>query len=128
MTDRQLLEQFECGTLEPFHHADHVHVAFAYLNQYPPAEALARFCRGLKHFAALHGIENRYHETVTWAYLCLIRQRMAEAGRQTWEAFRQANPDLLLWKNGILSRYYREDTLESERAKAVFVFPDKYCG
>ena len=128
MTDTQLLEQFERGTLEPFHHADHVHVAFAYLNQYAPAEALARFCRGLKHFAALHGKANRYHETVTWAYLCLIRQRMAEAGRQTWEAFAQANPDLLLWKNGILSRYYREDTLASERAKTVFVFPDQYCG
>ena len=128
MTDRQLIEQFECGTLEPFHHADHVHVAFAYLTQYSPAEALARFCRGLKHFAALHGKANRYHETVTWAYLCLIRQRMAEAGRQTWEAFAQANPDLLLWKNGVLSRYYREDTLESERAKTVFVFPDKNGG
>jgi hypothetical protein len=128
MTEAELLEQFELGTLEPFHHADHVHVAFAYLNKYPPAEALARFSSGLKHFAALHGKANRYHETVTWAYLCLIRQRMAEAGPQTWEAFAQANPDLLLWKNGILRRYYREETLESERAQSVFMFPDKHCG
>jgi len=128
MTDAQLLEQFERGTLEPFHHADHLHVAFAYLNQYPPEEALARFCSGLKHFAALHGKANRYHETVTWAYVCLIRQRMAETEPQTWEAFAQANPDLLVWKDGILGRYYREETLASERAQKIFVFPDKPCG
>lgn len=128
MTDAQLLKQFEHGTLAPFHHADHVHVAFAYLNKYPPAEALARFCRGLKHFAALHGRENLYHETVTWAYVCLIHQRMADAGRQTWEAFAQSNSDLLLWKNGILHRYYRQETLKSERARKLFVFPDKHRG
>jgi hypothetical protein len=128
MTDRQLLEAFERGTLEPFHHADHVHVAFAYLNKYPPAEALARFSSGLQHFAALHGKPNLYHETITWAYVCLIRQRMAHRGPETWEAFAQANPDLLLGKDGILRRYYREQTLASERARRMFLFPDKHCG
>jgi hypothetical protein len=128
MTDAQLLERFERGTLHPFHHADHVRVAFAYLNRYPPAEALARFSTGLKHLAALDGKANLYHETVTWAYLCLIRQRMADRGPQTWEAFAQANPDLLRWKDGILRRYYRQETLESERAQKVFLFPDKPCG
>jgi hypothetical protein len=125
MTDAELLEEFERGTLEPFHHADHVHVAFAYLNQFPPAEALARFSSGLKHFAALRGKANLYHETITWAYLCLIRQRMADAGPQTWEAFAQANPDLLLWKKSLLDRYYRAETLASERARRMFVFPDQ---
>jgi len=128
MTDRQLLEEFERGTLQPFHHADHVHVAFAYLNRYPPAEALARFSRGLQHFAGLHGKPNLYHETITWAYLCLIRQRMADRGPEGWEAFRQANPDLLLSKGGILDRYYREETLASERARRMFLFPDKRWG
>ena len=128
MTDRQLLEEFESGTLEPFHHADHVHVAFAYLKQYPPAEALARFAGGLKHFAALHGKPNLYHETITWAYVCLIRQRMAARGPETWEAFCQANPDLLVWKDGILGRYYRQETLASERARTTFLFPDQAIG
>jgi hypothetical protein len=128
MTEAQLLEQFEQGTLEPFHHTDHVHVVFAYLNKYPPAEALARFSSGLKQFAALHGKPSLYHETITWAYVCLIRQRMADSATQTWEAFAQANPDLLLWKDGILRRYYREETLASERARGMFLFPDKPCG
>jgi len=128
MTERQLLEEFENGALEPFHHADHVHVAFAYLNEYPPAEALARFSSGLQRLAGRHGQTNLYHETITWAYVCLIRQRMADRGPETWEAFRQANPDLLLSKDSILERYYREETLRSERARRMFLFPDKRCG
>ena len=35
------------------------------------------------------------------------------------------NPDLLVWKDGILSRYYREATLKSDLARRVFVLPDK---
>jgi hypothetical protein len=31
---------------------------------------------------------------------------------------------LLTWKNGILSRYYRAETLASDLARAVFLFPD----
>jgi len=127
MTDRQLLEEFERGTLEPFHHADHVQVAFAYLQQYPPAEALARFSSGLKRLAGLKGKPHLYHETITWAYVCLIRQRMADRGPETWEAFRRANPDLLAGK-GILDHYYRQETLASERARTMFLFPDKRCG
>jgi hypothetical protein len=44
---------------------------------------------------------------------------------QSWEEFAQANPDLLMWKNGILKRYYAEETLQSDLAKRVFIFPDK---
>ena len=31
ITDEELIERFEQTTLEEFHHADHVRVAFAYL-------------------------------------------------------------------------------------------------
>ena len=42
-----------------------------------------------------------------------------------WEEFTRRNPDLLIWKEGILTRYYRESTLNSDRARNVFVLPDK---
>ena len=42
-----------------------------------------------------------------------------------WDEFARNNPDLLVWKNGILSRYYGEETLKSELARNVFVFPDR---
>jgi hypothetical protein len=50
---------------------------------------------------------------------------MARFPGGAWDEFADRNPDLLTWKDGILGRYYRESTLQSEFARAVFVFPDK---
>ena len=127
MTDEQLLSGFENCTLpnESFHHADHVHVAFLYLCRYPALEALQHFSTSLGRFASAHGKPHLYNETVTWAFLFLIRERMARAGgQQSWSEFAAENPDLLSWKNHILKRYYREETLKSELAKRMFLFPD----
>ena len=55
----------------------------------------------------------------------LIRERMARNEGVTWEEFAECNPDLLVWKDGTLSRYYREATLKSDFARNVFVLPDK---
>ena len=50
---------------------------------------------------------------------------MARAGtKQGWDEFARDNPDLLAWKDGILAQYYRPETLTSDLARAVFVFPD----
>ena len=101
MTDQELIEQFENGTLpnDGFHHQDHVRVAFLYLTQYPVLEALQAFSKALRKFAEVHGKPQLYHQTITWAYLLLIRERMARAGKkQSWEDFARDNPDLLAWK------------------------------
>jgi hypothetical protein len=128
MTDAVLLEQFKNCTLpnESFRHYDHVRVAFIYLSKYPGLEALSRFSSSLVRFATAKGKPTLYHETITWAYLLIIRERMARAGRpQTWEEFAAGNADLLTWKDSVLKAYYREETLMSELAKKVFLFPDK---
>jgi hypothetical protein len=128
MTDQELVAQFEAGTIAPqaFHHADHVRMGFAYLRQYPVLVALDKFSSALKRFAAAHGKASLYHETITWAYLLLINERIARAGtQQNWDEFAEANPDLLTWKGGILDRFYSKDALQSETARQVFVFPDK---
>jgi hypothetical protein len=128
MTDDELIERFEQGSLpaQGFHHVDHVRVAFTYLCRYPALEAVQKFSIGLKRFATAQGKEQLYHETLTWAYMFLIRERMARNGNsQHWEEFARKNEDLLAWKDGVLKRYYREDTLTSEIAKATFVLPDR---
>ena len=128
MTDHDLLEQFERATLPPehFHHREHVRVAFLYLSKYSVLEALQKFCAALRKFAAAHGKPQLYHQTITWAYVFLIGERMARAGHKlSWEDFARDNPDLLIWKNGLLQRYYREETLNSDLAKSNFILPDK---
>jgi hypothetical protein len=127
MTDQELIKQFGDGSLpsERFHHREHVRAAFLYLNQYPVLEVLGEFCRTLRRFAAAQGKPQLYHETITWAYVFLIRERMAQAGKkQSWDEFARSNPDLLTWRDGVLTRYYRAETLASDLARAVFVLPD----
>jgi hypothetical protein len=128
LTDDEFMASFEDGSLanESFHHADHVRMAFLYLRRYPALEALQRFSASLVRFAAAKGKPELYHETITWAYLLLIRERLARAGcQQTWTEFAAGNRDLLSWKDNILEKYYRGETLSSDLARGTFLFPDK---
>jgi hypothetical protein len=129
MKDHDFVTAFEACALpnEGFHHRDHVRLAWLYLQEMSPAAALVRFTEGLQRFATAHGKPGLYHETITWAYLLLIRERMARAAdgntAETFEAFAAANPDLLTWKPSILTSYYSAETLGSELARRVFVMP-----
>jgi hypothetical protein len=128
VTDDEFVTAFENGTLplSAFRHADHVRIAFLYLRRYPLLDAIRRFSSSLVNFATSHGKTNLYNETITWAYLLLIQERLARAARhQTWDEFAAANPDLLNWSDSVLKKYYREETLKSEFARATFVFPDR---
>jgi hypothetical protein len=128
MSEQDYIQLFEAGSILPeaFHHADHVRLAFCYLSRYSPLEALGRFSTALQRFAEMQGKANLYHETITWAYLLLIHDRMARStSPQDWETFAAANPDLLTWKESILHQYYTPATLQSDLAKRVFVFPEK---
>ena len=128
MTNQELIRRFESDTLpdDSFHHADHVRLAFAYLCRYPVFRALEKFAIALKQFAAARGKTQLYNETITCAYFFLIRERMARSEVTDWEEFARQNPDLLIWKDGILHRYYSERTLKSDLARSVFVFPDNF--
>ncbi|HEY6065623.1 MAG TPA: hypothetical protein VIY96_05675 [Thermoanaerobaculia bacterium] len=128
MNDRDFLAAFEDATLPEnrFHHADHVRAAWLLLRESPPATALDRFSTALKRFAEAKGKTGLYHETITWAYLLLINERMARAGRDAgWDEFAASNRDLLTWRPGVLGEYYTAETLGSDLARRVFVLPDR---
>jgi hypothetical protein len=128
MNDSEWMEAFESCTLPnaSFHHRDHAKMAFLYLQKYKPLEALGHFSSALTRFATAHGKPNLYNETITWAFLLLIRERLARTNSpQTWPEFSATNTDLLRWDDNILEKYYRPETLTSKLAKSVFLFPDK---
>jgi hypothetical protein len=127
MTNAEIIRSFENDEIpeRSFHHSDHVRLAYAYLSEYPVLMALGKFTSALKQFAAARGKTQLYNETITCAYLFLIHERMARTPSTNWEDFVRENFDLLTWKDGILSRYYCEETLQSELARGVFVLPDK---
>ncbi|HEY7912438.1 MAG TPA: hypothetical protein VIG62_11060 [Blastocatellia bacterium] len=128
ISDEDLIEQFESCDLpgELFHHGMHVRVAWLYLRKYPLLEAVAAFSKSLKRYAASAGKEAIYHETITWAYLFIINERMARMAYEAkWEEFAEANPDLLDWKNSILKNYYTRERLESDLARKMFCMPER---
>ena len=119
-----IVARFEDCSLPPgeFHHELHVYVVWSYLREMPLALAADRFIRNLKRFAAAHGKATLYHETITWAYVLLVNERMREG--DDWDAFRSRNPELFSWKPSVLDRYYRRETLESPLARSTFLLPD----
>jgi hypothetical protein len=121
--DREFVEQFEACTLPPrlFHHRNHVRLAWLYLLEAPLLDALVRFRTSLQRYAGSLGAGAKYHETVTFAFLFLIHERMQRAHATTFEEFAEANADLF---ENILSRYYTAETLRSDLARRIFVMPD----
>jgi hypothetical protein len=127
LSEDELIAQFEARTLAPsaFPHREHVRLAWAYLRRETLADAIAKFCGGLKTFAASIGKTGLYHETVSWAFMLIIQDRIAHGQHETWEAFAAANHDLLLNGRQLLERYYQPVTLDSPLARATFIWPDR---
>ena len=124
MRDRELVEQFEACTLPPdlFSHRAHVRVAWLYLREGDLLPTLTRYSEAIKRYAASLGASTKYHETITWAFLFLIHERMQHAPHTTFDDFAAANEDLF---GPILTRYYSPEVLASEVARRTFVLPDK---
>ena len=126
MPHDELLARLADTTLESFPHHEHVRAAWLYLKRSSALGAIDEFAQTLRRFAAAKGAHGLYHETITWAFVLLINERMERHGRELdWPAFCRANPDLLCYRPSPLGRYYRLETLESELARRVFVLPDQ---
>lgn len=125
VADAEFIHSFEDCSMEEdrFHHADHIRLAWLYLNRYAMIEALQRFSSGLRQFAESKGAPTLYHETITWGYLFLISERMTES--EDWSLFADRNHDLFRWHPSILDDYYHSETLYSDRARSSFVMPDR---
>ena len=122
----ELLDRFVDTSLpaEEFHHQQHVQVAWLFVRNHGMPAALSEFTTAIKRFADAKGATGLYHETITWAFLLLIAERQAKCDAASWEDFAALNADLLVWKPSILERYYSKETLKSDLARRVFVFPD----
>jgi hypothetical protein len=129
VTDAQFLRALESCTLSPaeFGHQGHVRAAFLCLQQGEFAEALQRVRRAIRNFATHHGSPERYHETMTVAFVALIQERMFESGvRGGWPEFAGENPQLL--DAGVLGQFYTRAELESPLARSVFLLPRHAAG
>ena len=148
LSDDEFLAAFEATTLAEFHHVDHIRVAWIYLQRLPFPQASRRMAESLRRFAASKGAHQKYHETITQAWMLLVadaldqdlqaageRTLSAEAGPEAspgdsrtnpaadgFDAFAAAHPELL--DAHALDRFYSSQLLGSPAARTEFVTPD----
>ena len=123
MDTAQLAAALEDGSLPPaqFSHANHVRVGWHYLQQQPLREAAYHFRDVLIAYVRKLGAEDKFHLTLTLAFMHLIHQRMTVAD-ESWEQFAVRNPDLFTDARGLIARHYSPDRLEQGRQ--AFAEPD----
>ncbi len=126
MTDDELIAAIDTKSLPltAFSHSQHVRLAWACLRRAPLLPAMREFRRLLVGYATHHGKPDLYHETITFAYLLLVYERMARTPHLTeWPAFAQEHPGLLCWRDGPFFRFYPSEVLQDPVARAHFVLP-----
>lgn len=125
LTDQEFVEAFETCRLpiEQFHHRDHLRLAWIYLRRLGVPAAAVRLGESIRRYAAHHGKPEKYHETVTVAWLRLLAGSANRSGASSFEELLAASPDLL--DKNTLQQYYSPKLLAFESARAQFILPDR---
>ncbi|MFA3917297.1 hypothetical protein [Ruegeria hyattellae] len=118
-----MAHEMATGTLKPdgFTHRAHLGVAYEILSRHEVFEAMAIYAGGLRTLTEAAGVPEKFNATVTFAFLSLIAERMAQASYDSVEAFLTQNPDLL--SKGLLDGYFSSDALSSPLARRVPLLP-----
>jgi hypothetical protein len=115
MTDQEFVRAFENCELSPdlFHHRDHIRLARIYVELDGPAKATERFRSSLRKFAAHIGKSEKYHETITVAWMRLV--------------VRMTDPVELekLMDKRYIEKFYSPELLATDAARTRFVEPDR---
>jgi hypothetical protein len=124
LTDDELVAGFESATLEAFPHADHVRLTIVYLTRLGRDETLRRMYEGLLRFATAKGKPEKFHVTMTRAWVDLIESaRRAHPSIETPAALAARCPELL--DRDALLRFYSPERLHSPEAQAGWLPPDR---
>jgi len=97
MTDQEFVDAFETCRLpnELFHHRDHLRLAWIYLQRYGASAAPARIAESIRRYAAHHGKSDKYHETVTVAWLRLVADSTGRTRAANFDELLASSPELL---------------------------------
>jgi hypothetical protein len=124
LTDDELVRGFESGLLSEFHHSDHVRLTIVYLARHGREDTLNRMADGLLLFATLKGHPEKFHVTMTRAWVDLIdAARAAHPEAPDAAALVAACPQLL--DPNALLRFYSAERLNSDAARGQWVPPDR---
>ena len=121
-----LVHAFETATIGPtaFRHREHLYVAWCYLRSMSLEDALARYVSHLRKLTIALGVPEKFHATMTWAYVVLLHEAMqASQFGLSFDDLLTKNPGLLDHQSGLLHEHYDRAQLQSDEARRRFVLP-----
>jgi hypothetical protein len=124
-SDENFLRAFEdlSFPVDLFHHREHIRVAWLYLKSSDATRAGERMSEGIRRFANHHGATQKYHHTLTLAWMRLVAAALVETPEgYSFEQFITAHPRLKDTKH--LDKYYSKELLQTATARAGWVEPD----
>jgi hypothetical protein len=118
------LARFMRGEIDParFVHREHLRMAFEMLRLYDFPTAALHYSNALRLITEKVGKPEKFHQTVTIAFLAIVAERLDANLATDFEAFLAANPDLE--DRSTLARWYPAERLNSAAARRTFVLPE----
>ena len=126
MTDcKAVLAAMEEGTLasQDFDYRAHIAVAFEALREDDFFSASKRIADGLKRLTVAAGVPEKFHATITQAYMSAIAEAMHATPTEDAETFLTQNADLMT--GTFLKERYSAACLSSDLARKVALLPDR---
>ena len=105
-----------------FGHREHVHLTWLAVRRYGVPGAIRLVSEGIQRTARYAGAPQKYHATVSQAWVELVGYHAVGERDGEFAAFAERYPALL--DKRLLVRHYRSATLASQRAKTGWVEPD----
>jgi hypothetical protein len=124
MDDREFADAMESCSMPAadFGHRQHLRLAWIYLRQYGGSAARDRIQATIRAYAAHLGVSDKYHVTITLAWMDLVER--AAAGAASFEGMLEEHPELL--NKNVLETLYSPELLKSEAARLGYVAPDRF--
>ena len=104
-----------------FGHREHVHLTWLAVRRYGVPAAVGLVSEGIQRTARYAGAPQKYHATMSRAWVELVGYHAAEGG-DDFDAF--AGHHTALLDKRLLGRFYRSSTLAGSAARAGWVEPD----
>src|SRR6266567_4328377 len=124
-SDEDFLRAFEelSFPADQFHHREHLRVACLYLKSSDATRAAERMAAGIRRFANHQGATQKYHHTLTLAWMRLVAAALVETPEgYAFEQFITAHPQLL--DLNLVDKYYSKELLRTAAARETWVPAD----
>lgn len=106
-----------------FGHREHVHLTWLAVRKVGVRAAVGLVSEGIQRTARYQGAPQKYHATVSRAWVELVGHHAAGDGEDDFAAFAGHHP-ALLDKRLLTAHFYRPSTLASAQAKTGWIEPD----